>query len=144
MPTETFTATSHTPASVNRAWTALQRAETWAAIGGVDEITSAVHDADGNLVSFELAAIVAGKRYPGTARTVHSDPPTSMTIEIDTSELAGTLSVVLTPETSAVVDVAFTIRSKGFVSSVFFPAIATAVGSGLPRDVAAFAARLAD
>ena len=63
---------------------------------------------------------------------------------LDTSEMAGTITAELSPGnpggTDAVVEIE--IRSKGLLSSMFFPAIKNAIGSGFPQQVSDMGVRL--
>jgi hypothetical protein len=140
---QTFTHSAGFNASIDDAWQALQSAATWGSIGGVDGVSDAHHGPDGRLLSYSFAAVVAGKRYPGRARVITSQPPDHMIVDIDTSELAGTISVWLQPRpASGFITVELAVRSKGLLSGMMFPLIAGAIGSGLGGNVEAFASRL--
>jgi hypothetical protein len=139
---QTFTHSAGFEGSVEDAWAILQDAPTWGSIGGVEAVSDAHHGPDGRLLSYSFSATVAGKRYPGRARVITSQPPDHMVVEIDTSELAGTISVWLRPEpTSGAITVELAVRSKGLLSGMMFPLIAGAIGSGLGGNVEAIAAR---
>ncbi len=143
MPTHTFTHTAVTSAPVDTAWFALQDPATWGAIGGVDEVYGAHHADDGTLTSYRFRASAGGKTYEGVARTVLAEPHRLMVVEVDTPELEGMINVTLTggnPHTE--VDVELTVSSKGMLATLFFPVVAAAIGSGFPRSVEDFAARL--
>lgn len=140
---QTFTHTAAFAGPVERAWVALQDASTWGSIGGVDQVHDAHHDPGGALLSYAFAATVAGRRYPGSARVVRSRPPEQMVVDIDTSELAGSISVHLRPsEHSGAITVVLAVRSKSLLSGMMFPVIAGAIGNGLGANVEAFALRL--
>ncbi|MGF1668636.1 MAG: hypothetical protein ACFCVC_20420 [Acidimicrobiia bacterium] len=143
MAAQTFTHSAGFDGSVGDAWVAMQDADTWGSIGGVDGVSDAHHGPDGRLLSYSFSATVAGKRYPGRARVITSQPPDHMVVEIDTSELAGTISVWLRPEpTSGAITVELAVRSKGLLSGMMFPLISGAIGTGLGGNVEAFASRL--
>jgi hypothetical protein len=140
---QTFTHSTGFDGSVEQAWIALQQASTWGSIGGVDGVADAHHGPDGRLLSYSFSATVAGKRYPGRARVITSQPHDHMVVEIDTSELAGTISVWLRQEpSSGAITVELAVRSKGLLSGMMFPLISGAIGSGLGGNVEAFASRL--
>lgn len=106
----------------------------------MSDVSDATHDDEGNLLGFAFAAVVAGKRYPGRATTVRSEAPRSMTMDIDTSELEGSIEVVL--EDGPAIEVTLNAQSKGFLASMMFPVIAGAITGGLPANVERFAAGL--
>lgn len=140
---KTFSHTTVFSAPIDRAWKALQDASTWGSIGGVDHVHDAHHGPDGALLSYAFAATVGGSRYPGSARVVGSTPPDQMVVDIDTSELAGSITVRLRPTGhSGVITVELAVRSKSLLSGMMFPLIASAIGTGLGGNVEAFAARL--
>ena len=127
---------------MEEAWDRLQRAETWAAIGGMDEVTDVQHETDGSLAGFAFSATVAGTRYPGTAAKRQSEAPRHMSMDLDTSELRGTIDVRL--DADAGITVVLEVRPKGFLSKMMFPIIAGAISSGLPENVERFAATVPD
>ena len=117
-------------------------AETWAAIGGMDEVTDVKHEADGSLAGFAFSATVAGTRYPGTAARRESNPPTHMSMDLDTSELRGVIDVRLDGESG--ITVVLDVSPKGFFSKMMFPIIAGAISNGLPENVERFAETVPD
>ena len=148
MPTQSFQAASVAPVPITQAWHALQRAETWEGIAGVEAVHDAVHDARGNLTAFEFAVSVGGVRYAGSATAVLSAHPTHIRLDLTTSEVTAAIDVRLRsdddngPEaTQVIVDI--TVRSRSFLAGMFFPAIADTIGRGLPTTTAQFANRLA-
>ena len=143
MPSETFVHTATFGAPLTEAWVVLQQPETWASIGGVDSVTNAEHDSEGNLVAYRFSASVAGKRYPGHSTVELSRPPAHMVVKIDTSELLGSIGVRLgDSELGGWVEVDLTVRSRSLLSGMMFPLIAASIGSGFGDRVDAFAARL--
>jgi hypothetical protein len=138
MPTSRFHHAAALTAPVERAWTALQTAATWAEIGGIDHISDVRHQG-ADLVGFRFAATAAGRRYPGVAHVVSAIRPDRMTLEIDTSEVTGIITVTLAPNA---VTVGLSVSSKGLLAGIAFPAIASAIGSGFSGHVEAFARRL--
>ncbi len=143
MPTHTFTHTTVTSVPVDAAWFALQDPATWGAIGGVDEVYGARHADDGTLTGYRFRASAGGRTYEGIARTTLAEPHRVMVVEVDTPELDGTITVTLeaaNPHTE--IGVELTVSSKGMLATLFFPVVAGAIGSGFPRSVDDFAARL--
>lgn len=143
MASQTFTHTAAFTGTVGQAWIALQDASTWGSIGGVDQVHDAHHGPDDRLLSYGFIATVAGKRYAGSARVVESTPPDRMVVDIDTSELSGSITVHLRPaEHSGAISVELAVRSKSLLSGMMFPLIASAIGTGLGANVEAIAARI--
>ncbi len=143
VPERSFTHAVAAAAGIETAWRALQDEATWGAVGGVDRLWDAVHDANGELRSYRFAA-TAGREYEGTAEVVDSVRPERMTVGISTSELDGQIAVTLRPVDQSHTEVAVTLglRSKGWLSTALFPVVTAAVGSGLPANVENFARRI--
>lgn len=140
---QTFLHSSDLLVAPEVAWGALQKPATWAEIGGVEAVDGAVYDADGNLTGFTFAATVGGRRYPGKAQVATSTPPHSMTVDIDTSELAGSITVDLAPPSDPdQVLVQLAVRPRSFLAGLMFSVIAAAIGNGFPERVEAFSAGL--
>lgn len=145
MPSRTFHARASTRATTDTAWAALQRPGIWEGIAGVDEVTDARHGPDGLLTGFAVRATVGGTAYPGTAVVTASRAPTAMRVDVTTEGLAADIDVTLrTTDAETSVSVSITVTSRGFLGGLVFPVVAEAIGSGLDRTVADFAARLAD
>jgi carbon monoxide dehydrogenase subunit G len=143
MPSERFTHQAIATAPIHNAWQALQRAETWAAIGGVDEVFDAVHDDTGHLMGYHFLVTAAGRRFRGKASTVESVPPGLMAVDIDSSEMLGRITVRLVEASEhTTVTVTVDASAKGILSSMFFGVVARAIGQGLPESVEGFAAQL--
>ena len=128
-------------ASIDDAWAKLQLGDTWAGIGPISYVSNPKHTADGTLDSFEWGANVGGKVYKGTATTVEATEPTRFVLDMDTSEIVGHVTTVLT-ETGDTCDVTVSIdlTTKGMLSAMFFPAIKGALNSGFPQQVEDLAA----
>jgi hypothetical protein len=144
MPRATFTHQAVAAATPGRVWVKLQEAETWANIGPVEEVSRPETDAEGNLESFAWSTTVAARRYPGTARVVVAEPQQRMVLDLDTREVVGSLSTVLTPngKNTTVVTVTLEVTARGPMSTVFFPLVTQAIARGLPTQVDDFAASL--
>lgn len=122
----------------------MQHVETWQGIAGVDRVHDPRRGPDGSLVSFAVEATVAGTTHPGTAMVRRADPPHEMQLEVSTRDLVAMLDVRLTPDApGSRVEVAVAISTRTFLSGMFFPAVAAAIGSSIDRTVADFADRLA-
>jgi uncharacterized protein YndB with AHSA1/START domain len=144
MPSQSFQASAISKASISQAWTALQRAETWEGIAGVDSVSNAVHDSEGGLTRFDVGATVAGRRYPGEAIVTHTEEPHRMAVDVTTSDLLGIVEVSLTPHDEGTnVSINLTVGSRSFLAGMFFPKVAAAIGSGMHDTVAGFAEHLA-
>ena len=82
--------------------------------------------------------------YNGTGTAVNPERPHHYELILDTSEMAGTISVELAAANpgGTDVEVALELRSKGFLSSMFFPVVSRAIGNGLPDQIEELAVRL--
>lgn len=143
MPNATFTHTARTERPVGEVWEALQREQTWAEIGPVDEVWSPVV-VDGTLRSFAWRTTVGPTSYTGSATVRLAEPNRRMQLDLDASEIAGTLTADLddAPGNGTAVTVTLEVSARGMLSTLFFPVVAEAIGSGLPRQVDHFAAAL--
>jgi hypothetical protein len=143
VPTQTFTHEALTPASAGEVWAALQLPTTWEAIPGVDRVVNPVVDEAGALRGFEFQSVAGGRPYVGKASPSGRIEEQLMSWDISTSELKGALSVEIgAAESGTSVAVTLAIQSVGMLSSMFFPIIASALGSGFPRAVEEFASGL--
>ena len=136
MPSASFTHTIHVDADRGTAWAALQSADTWAGIGPISSVSNDVVDGTGVLRSFEWAADLGGKSYRGTTTTTEAVIPERFALQLDTSEIGGTVLAVL-DETDGGCDVTVTLglTTRGMLSAMFFPAIKQALASGFPKQV---------
>lgn len=144
MPSQTFTHQATTSVPIHQVWAALDRPETWEAIGGVDRVFDAIVDPEGRLQGFSFETVAAGKAYVGTATPHERVEGERMAWDVRNSEVRGVTTVGLSnadPGTS--ITVTLEVHSAGLLSSMFFPVIAGAIGNGLPRSVEEFAAGLA-
>ena len=124
-------------------WSALERPQTWEAIGGVDRVFDPEIDAEGRLQGFSFETVAGGKRYVGVATPHLRISGETMAWQIANSEVRGVTSVELSgDEHQTVITVSLEVRSAGFFSSMFFPVIAKAIGNGLPKAVDEFASAL--
>lgn len=143
MPAQSFTHSVIAHCDLDTAWRALQEPATWAAVGGVDDIHNARFDTDGRLLGYDFMVTAAGRRFRGSASTVEASPPRRMAVDIDSSEMTGTITVGLADANQSIqVTVTVDARSKGLLSGMFFGVIASAIGNGLPANVESFAERL--
>ncbi len=143
VPSATFEHTAVAQATIAAAWQQLQDPDTWQGLAGVEEVFDVHHAPDGLMTAYRFRAVAASQVYEGTAKTVEAVNPSKMVVDIATSEVTGRITTRLSEADGGVaVNVAVSLRSKGFMSTLFFPVIAQAVGSGLPKQVDAFAARL--
>lgn len=140
MPQESFTHTAIARVPVERVWSSLDEPSTWEEIGGVDRVIDPVIDSDGRLQGFSFEVKAAGKKYVGFATPHERTEGELMSWRVDTTEVRGVTRVALEPVDDATeVTVTLEVESKGLLSSMFFPVIASAIGSGLPRSVDEFA-----
>jgi len=140
VPSQTFSHSSSTTAPIQDVWAALDRPETWEAIGGVDRVFDPRIDDQGKLQGFSFETVAGGKRHTGTASPRERVEGTTMAWNIESSEVRGTTSIDLEGDGQGTkVTVTVHVESIGFLSSMFFPVIAGALGKGLPTAVEEFA-----
>lgn len=140
VPKESFTHVAIARADVGRVWETLDEASTWEEIGGVDRVTDPVIDDDGRLQGFSFEVKAAGKKYVGSATPHERAEGELMSWRVDTTEVRGVTRVALEPvDDGTEVRVTLEVESKGLLSTMFFPVIASTIGSGLPRSVDEFA-----
>lgn len=143
MPSQTFTHEATTSASIDEVWAALDRPQTWEAVGGVDRVYDPVVDADGRLQGFSFDTRAGGSTYSGTATPHERIEGRKMAWQVTNSEVYGVTSVALEPgDDGTRIAVRLEVQSAGLMSSMFFPIIAGAIGNGLPKAVDEFAAGL--
>jgi carbon monoxide dehydrogenase subunit G len=145
MAPDRFTHSVKVDAPIDHAWEVLQDPETWGMIAGVERVYDSQHSPDGTLRGYRFTVNAAGKRYEGTASTHNADKPAFMAVTIDTSEVAGTITVELAPSNPGGTDLTASLkmRAKGMLSMVVFPVIARAVGSGFADQIDGIATKIA-
>lgn len=136
MPSATYSHSTTTDATVDEAWLALQQPALWAQLAGVSEVSDTAFLGDGTLQSFRFVVAVAGQKYQGEAANIRHTVNEEIALRVDSSEMEGTLSVALQPSTrSTELTVNIALTPKSFLATIFFPAISSAVGSGMAELV---------
>jgi len=143
MPSATFSQSVAIDVHPPEVWDQLQEPDVWATLGPVQKVWDPIVE-DGVLTGFTWSTDIGGKVYEGTGKVLGHHRPDRYQLLLDTSEMSGTITVELSPGnpggTDAVVEIE--IRSKGLLSSMFFPAIKNAIGSGFPQQVSDMGVRL--
>jgi len=143
MPGQTFQHAALTSAPVSDVWKALDEPTTWEAIPGVDRVIDPVVDADGRLRGFSFESAVGGRKYLGEATPARREEGRLIAWDIDSSEIKGKVAVEIGPENVGTkVQVRLDVEGAGMLGSLFFPVIASAIGSGFPTTVEEFVAGL--
>ena len=144
MPSATFHHTATIDAPKEEVWDGLQDPDIWNAIGPVQKVWDPTFN-DGVLTGFLWSTQLGGASYQGTGTATVQDRPDQYQLVLDTSEMAGTITVDLTSTNGGgtEINVAVEVRSKGFLTAVFFPMVSKAIGDGLPDQVEEMAAQLA-
>ena len=134
-------ATANAPPA--QVWASLQRADTWEAIDGVDDVEDPV-TRNGDLAGFRFAATAGGRRYPGRAEVIDAGPLDRLVLAIDTGELRGLITVGLRPVPEGTeVSVLMDVEPKSFGARMLMGVIASAIESGFASSVEDFAERAA-
>ena len=143
MPSATFSESVAIDVDPPAVWDQLQEPDVWASLGPVQRVWDPIIE-DGVLTGFTWSTDIGGKIYEGTGKALEHQRPDRYQLLLDTSEMAGTITAALSADnpggTMAVVEIE--IRSKGLLSSMFFPAIKNAIGSGFPDQVRNMGVRL--
>lgn len=143
MADQSFEHSATTPADVDEVWEALGLPATWEAIPGVDRVVDPVFDDSGSLVGFSFESAVGGRRYNGRATPAGREEGRMIGWDISTSEIRGRVLVGLAPAGDLTrVDVRLDVEGVGILGSLFFPVIASAIGSGFTDTVEEFVAAL--
>ncbi len=144
MPSATFTHVATTPRTAEEVWNRLQNADTWANIGPVGKVWDPVHEGE-SLVSYRWDTKVGPTRYEGTAVVSEAVPAARMKLDLDAREVRGSLTTDLAAGAEGTsISVTLVVESRGMLSTMFFPVISEAVGSGLPTQVEEFARSFSD
>lgn len=142
VPSESFTHTAIASAPAPEVFATLDEPSTWEEIGGVDRVMDPVIDSMGRLQGFSFEVRAAGKKYVGFAKPHERTDGELMSWQVSTTEVRGVTRVALVPvKDGTEVTVTLEVESKGLLSAMFFPVIASTIGSGLPRSVDEFAQR---
>ena len=143
MPGKSFQHAAVTSASVSDVWKSLDEPTTWEAIPGVDRVIDPVVDADGRLRGFTFESEVGGRKYLGEATPARREDGRLMAWNIDSSEIKGNVAIEIGPEDDGTkVKVRLDVEGAGMLGSLFFPVIASAIGSGFSATVEEFVAGL--
>jgi carbon monoxide dehydrogenase subunit G len=142
MASSTVRHTALAPTAIEEVWAALQRPSSWEAIEGVDDVSDPEF-VDGRLESFRFSATAGGRRHPGRAAVTEHSRPGSLTLDIDTADMAGTIVVELAEEgDGTAVTVSMTVVPRSLTARFAFAVIETAILRGFPSSVERFASRL--
>ncbi len=143
MPTATFHHGVTVDATREEVWDSLQEPDAWRAVGPVQELWDPVTEG-GVLTGFRWSTDLGGVVYNGTGAAVNQQRPDHYSLLLDTSEMAGTITVDLSDANpgGTMVDVTVELQSKGLLSSLFFPVVARAIGDGLEQQIEGMAERL--
>ena len=138
MPSDTFSCTITVNATTESINAALQLPETWKGIGPIDTVWESTHQS-GSLTGFKWSARAAGNSWEGTAKRAADGAQGAMTFDLDSSEIAGSITVSLESDGDATaLTVELSARSKGLLAGMFWGVVADALRRGLPTQVEAF------
>lgn len=144
MPAQSFAASATADAPSDLVWEMLDQSGTWQGITGVDEVFDETRGQAGRLEGFKFYTTLGEKRYVGTAAHGSRVEGESLTWNIETPEIRGSITVALaTSNTNTDVEVTMRVESVSMMASVAFPFIASAIGKGFQATVDDFVAGLA-
>ena len=143
MPAATFHDTIKVDAPASQVWDRLQEPDIWRSVGPVQNLWDPVIE-NGVLTGFRWSTDISGVVYQGTGTATIQDRPDQYQLVLETSEMAGTITVDLSEGNpgGTIVDVTLELHSRGLLSSMFFPVVSRAIGGGLPDQVADMAVAL--
>lgn len=140
MPSQTFSHSAVAAASIESVWATFDLPATWESIGGIDRVYDARTGPAGHLDGFSFDTEVAGKEYVGAASLRERDDGRLIAWNVKNSEIKGQIRVELSDTGKGTnISVTLEVESASFMSGMFFPVIANAIGSGLPEAVDDFA-----
>ena len=142
MPRASFSHSVELTRTPQEIWINLQDAATWSGIGPVDNVWEPTHSDDGTLEGFQWSAHVGPTSYKGSAVVAGATAPRHMKLDLDSSELKGSLIADIEDGDTTHLAVTLEVASKGTMGALFFPLISEAIGRGLPEQVEQFAASL--
>jgi hypothetical protein len=143
MPGQTFQHAAVTPLPIPNVWESLDEPATWEAIPGVDRVIDPVVGVDGRLEGFCFESDVGGRKYVGKATPAGREEGRLIAWDIDSSEIKGRVAITIGPEDDGTkVQVSLAVEGAGMLGSLFFPVIASAIGSGFAATVEDFVAGL--
>ena len=143
MPGQSFVHAAVTPASVTDVWKSLDEPTTWEAIPGVNRVIDPMVDSVGRLRGFSFESDVGGRKYLGKATPARREEGRLIAWDIDSSEVKGKVAIEIEPEDQGTsVQVRLDVEGAGMLGSIFFPVIASAIGSGFATTVEEFVAGL--
>jgi hypothetical protein len=144
MPSATFTENVEIDATPEEVWDRLQAPNIWESVGPVQKVWDPTIE-NGVLRTFKWSTDIGGKVYEGVGTALEYDRPDRYVLDLDAGEMAGKVTAALSAGNpgGTQAEVSIELRSKGMLSSLFFPAIKNAVGSGFPEQVADMGAQLA-
>jgi hypothetical protein len=145
MPSATFTETVTIDAAPSDVWDRLQSPSIWESVGPVQKVWDPTIE-NGVLLLFKWSTNIGGKVYEGVGTALEHDRPNRYVLDLDAGEMAGKITSVLSSGNpgGTEAEVSIELRSKGMLSSLFFPAIKNAVGAGFPDQVADMGNELGD
>lgn len=145
MPSATFSHSVHIGRTPDHVWDGLQDPEIWASVGPVQKVWDPRIE-DGVLLDFKWSTEIGNKTYNGVGTALEHTRPGRYVIDLDAGEMAGKIDATLSDGNpgGTDIDVSIELRSQGMLSSLFFPAIKSAIGGGFPDQVDDMATKLAE
>lgn len=145
MPSQTLTHRAVTPVHRTEVWDALDRAETWENIIGIERVVEPHHDEDGRLQGFGFETTIGGRPYRGLARAAERVEGERLAWSIQSPDVTGAIAVDLADSNGGtLITISLTLTMDSFLGAMFFPVVVQSLGRGFPDAVEDFAASFSD
>lgn len=131
------------PAPATDVWDALQVAETWEGIAGIEGIHDVVRTDDGLLESFAFHITTAGLRFDAVATVTRRKAPHAMTLDLESRDVGARVATRVKGDDAPVtLAVGIEMEPRSVLVKMAIGAVERAIRSGLPRELEAFGERL--
>lgn len=132
------------PVAATDVWAALQVAETWEGVAGIEAIHDVRHTPDGLLEAFAFHITTAGLRFDAVATVTRRSAPHAMTLDLESKDVsARVVARVKGDDAPVTLAVGIQLEPRSVLVRMAIGAVERAIRSGLPRELRAFGERLA-
>ena len=125
-----FTASYSAPQQA--VWEALQQAEVWRVLNGVDEIIDVLMNG-GDLAAIQWRSKIGPRLIDGKTRVESSTPPAQMTMVVSGGDLlALTTATLSSQDDSTEVEVVGNLEAKGIMAHLVLPVVTESIRHAMP------------